>query len=150
VRTRRFVIVVGLSALAACSANTGGQQVPNAPDLMSTKRERSAANNCPASYFGCVVVAYNAAASIKVCFYRDGDCRRSGKPLEWSAVILGFNGNPDLRVSFQPNPGDPSVDRISESRPLKSSHGKVEFLEYAKAKLKGRLYGSLPIGIIVR
>jgi hypothetical protein len=144
-------VVVGLATLMGCSAAGSGRQVVGAPQSMTIARfERTAATNCPRSYFGCVVVAYDAPGSIKVCLPHEGDCVRSGKPLKWHAALLGWGGRPALTATFRPNPGDPSTNRIAETKRLKSSGGRVAYVEYADGERAGHLDASLRIGIITR
>jgi hypothetical protein len=97
------------------------------------------ANNdasCPASYVTCVTVAKGTPASIEICISSTGSCSSgSFPPYTWSQKIVTLKGKKFKNIvgSIKPKTGNPITDSFKEKKKVKSSKGKVQYVQQITA-----------------
>jgi hypothetical protein len=161
----RCLTALAIAALAACSGQTpsGSGFAPAAAPATSPTTGTAAASlfqplgdvieegGCPGKDIACLTVAYHYPAQYYFCFIPSGSQCTLG-PFSWSSRIRTNSGKvfKGLSGSFYPNPGDPSTDTISETKPLASSHGKVKYQQTILACRSSGCEGPYHIGIITQ
>lgn len=134
-----LALAPAISLLAACASSQQSSQsgfaiVPPALAKVSGLNSIVPERSCPKKYFACVVVGYGSPASIKLCV--GSACSGgSGYPLIWGSEFTTRSGMTfkGLAASFDPNPGNPTKDTISEKKRLKPSNGRIRYEQYAQA-----------------
>jgi hypothetical protein len=163
----RCLTALAIIALAACSGQTSGGSgfapaaapatsatTASAPGLRSLFQPLGGAienAKCPGKDIACLTVSYGYSATYYFCFIPSGS-QCTGGQFSWSSTIRTKAGKvfKGLSGSFYPNPGDPSTDTISETKPLASSHGKVKYQQTIFACLSSGCEGPYHIGIITQ
>jgi hypothetical protein len=166
----RCLTALAISGLAACSGQTSGGSgfapasapassaatatTASAPALRSLFQPLGGVINngkCPGKDIARLTVSYGYPAQYYFCFIPSGS-QCNGGQFTWSSSIQGKKGKvfAGLSGSFSPNPGDPSTDTISETRPLASSHGKVKYQQTIYACVSSGCEGPYHIGIITQ
>jgi hypothetical protein len=93
---------------------------------------------CPKSYLACVAVSPPSGADVGLCVENAQivtSCSGSPPSYTWSSVFYTRRGKVfhKLYGAFYPNPGDPTLDTITETTSLKSSLGKYKYYQVVKA-----------------
>jgi hypothetical protein len=143
----RLTLLLASSALAAslalggCSTSGGSQALPGGSSvtpmgqhqlhLVAAGGQHPSAS-CPSSlYFTCITI-YKGKNQIEICISSSGNCT-SGLVGNWTwsgKIIHVKTGKKDkkFKVSFSPNPGNPTVNTIKVNT-IKDSHGKIKYAE---------------------
>jgi hypothetical protein len=93
---------------------------------------------CPKSDLACVTVSPPSGADIGLCVENAQivtSCSGSPPSYTWSSAFYTRAGKVfhKLNGAFDPNPGDPTLDTITEATQLKSSLGKYKYYQVVKA-----------------
>ncbi len=93
---------------------------------------------CPKSYLACVTVSQPSGADVGLCVVNGQivtSCSGSPPSYTWSSVFYTRVGKVfhKLDGAFDPNPGDPALDTITETTALKSSLGKYKYHQVVQA-----------------
>ncbi|MGA8534708.1 MAG: hypothetical protein WB615_11410 [Candidatus Tumulicola sp.] len=124
------------AVLAACSGGAGPQAIPGArqaPAMRASEIHVVGARpdaNCPKIYSGCIIVNAASGGSILLCY---GSC--GPVHYQWSSTFLRRKKGTafgKFTATFDPNPGDPVTDTVTELRHVKPSHGKYKWLQAVK------------------
>jgi hypothetical protein len=163
----RCLTALAIVALAACSGQTpsGSGFAPaaapassattaSAPGIRSLFHPLGGVienGKCPGRDIACLTVSYGYPAQYYFCFIPSGSLCNGGQ-FTWSSTIRTKKGKvfKGLSGTFYPNPGDPSTDTISETKPLASSHGNVKYQQTIFACLSSGCEGPYHIGIITQ
>jgi hypothetical protein len=93
---------------------------------------------CPMSYLACVAVSPPSGADVGLCVENGQivtSCSGSPPSYTWSSAFYTRRGKAfhKLYGAFDPNPGDPTLDTITENSSLKSSLGRYKYYQVVKA-----------------
>ena len=86
--------------------------------------------SCPTGFIYCVTISKKKSATLYYCYSTASYCGPSQYQYTWADAFYFYpDGYPVTYFSgfFNPNPGDPTYDRISLNVPLKSTHGKIRY-----------------------
>ena len=141
----RYTLLLASSVLAAslalggCSTSGGSQALPGGSSVtpMGHHQVQLVAvgvqhlASCPSQYFTCLTI-YKGSNQIEICISSSGNCT-SGLVGNWTwsgKIIHVKTGKKDrkFKVSFSPNPGNPTVNTIKVNE-IKDSHGKIKYAE---------------------
>lgn len=87
---------------------------------------------CPTGYVYCVTVSRSNSATVYFCFSTGSYCGPSQPQYGWESDFVTRKNHhviTDFQGSFNPNPGDPTYDTISEIHAVKSTHGKYKYFQ---------------------
>jgi hypothetical protein len=128
------VIMAASTAFAACSGGGGSKAIPG-----EAVGGVALPQSCPGfRYAECITLKYRSPFEQKLCVYDGGlffgpSCVPSGsKPWNWLMHLKGYgryghDASKKIKVSFDPNPGNPTDLTISESQKIRSSRGKIAY-----------------------
>ncbi|HLY02897.1 MAG TPA: hypothetical protein VKR56_10460 [Candidatus Cybelea sp.] len=128
------------AGLVACSGKTtsGAGYTPQMTPLGALNFGVQPDAHCPKSDLACVTVSPPSGADVGLCVESGQivtSCSGSPPTYTWSSVFYSRQGKVfhKLDGAFYPNPGDPTLDTITEATSLKSSHGKYKYYQLVKA-----------------
>jgi hypothetical protein len=136
----------GASQMPAPAGHTAGHLIP----LVGIPPGK----NCPSRFIYCVTVSPNQSAQLYFCYSTGSYC---GGPSQtqylWASWFYPTKGGQEVSFfngSFNPNPGDPTYDTISEASKVGSTHGKYKYMQIicAYAELSCQVY--FYVGIAVK
>jgi hypothetical protein len=162
----RCLTLLAIGALSACAGQTSGGPTfaPGTAPAASTTAASAPAghshfqplgdvikNACPGKDIACLTVSYQKPASYYFCFIPSGS-QCNGGQFTWTSTFHTKSGKvfKGLSGAFDPNPGDPSTDNISETKPLAPSNGQVKYQQTIWACLPSGCEGPYHIGIITQ
>jgi hypothetical protein len=163
----RCLTALAIIALAACSGQPSGGSgfapgsspatsatTASAPGLRSPLQPlaRVVENGaCGGKDIACLTVSYQKPASYYFCFIPSGS-QCNGGQFTWTSTFHTKSGKvfKGLSGTFDPNPGDPTTDDISETKPLASSNGEVKYQQTVWACLPSGCEGPYDIGVITQ
>ncbi len=164
----RCLSALAIAALAACSGQNTAGGASFAPAAVSPNSATTAAAPalrtlfkplaggiedaaCPGKDIACLTVSYHQPASYYFCFIPSGS-QCNGGQFTWTNSFHTKDGRvfKGLSGTFDPNPGDPSTDNISETKPLASSNGAVKYQQTIWACVPSGCEGPYHIGIIAQ
>jgi hypothetical protein len=97
-------------------------------------------HKCPKHFVECVTVSQGQPATLYICYSTAGSCAPSLPEYTWTSLFLKWpHGQPVsyFSGSFNPNPGDPTYDTISEIAGVKPTHGKYKYYQRVCPTLGG-------------
>ena len=158
----QVLALAAIVVLAGCGGQTG--TLPSSPaSQTATAQTRPAGHlivmgaarnaKCKKPFFTCVTVSAESSAQVYFCYSTGSYCGPSQPQYNWSNTFITwpqeeptylFNG------SFNPNPGDPTYDTISEAEGIKPTHGKVKYAQVVCPYTSGNCIGGpFYVGIVV-
>lgn len=80
---------------------------------------------CPHQFLECVTISPQQSAQLYFCYSPGSYCGPSQYQYTWSGFFSDRQGYvvPYFKGVFNPNPGDPTYDTISETQRVKPTHG---------------------------
>lgn len=110
---------------------------------------------CPSLFIYCVTISRKNSATVYYCYSPGSYCGPSQYQYTWADAFYTFPGGSGVTYFsgfFDPNPGNPTYDRISLNVPLKSTHGKIKYTqEVCPESLSGCISGAQSyVGIRVK
>lgn len=92
---------------------------------------------CPTTkYIACLTVANGHPVKYTICITSGGTCSSGSFPKQkWSSTITTLKKKiyKGLAATFKPNPGNPTTGTVAAKVKLKSSNGRVAYIQAVKA-----------------
>jgi hypothetical protein len=148
------VNVIAVLMLTACSGDArpgtvpAGFQAPPASVQPAARDASRATNNvkCPVQYVQCVTISYSTPVSVSLA------CTYCGSyyPYWGGAVYKKKSGElfKHITSNFSPDPGNPTTDTMTETRPVKPSNGHVRYIQQYDFCISGNCSDTFEIGIV--
>jgi hypothetical protein len=171
---KRFLCVLAATfTLAAC----GGSQQGVAPEVTgalptgaATGASRTAGaagttarhlivmgarpdKKCPRAFSACVTISSYKSAQLYLCYSTGSYCGSPSQPqYYWDWTFTNRRGQEVyfLNASFNPNPGNPTYDTISEAYSMRSTHGKYKYVQIVCPYLGSSCAAYILIGIAIK
>jgi len=158
----RFLItacaLAGSLGLAACSSGGslatpgGARQTASMHGVQITAIGLQRQARCPVQFFVCVTISKNSPARVTLCINdASGHCPAPGSWF-WKGQILTkrFRMHRHIIGNFSPNPGNPTDDTISETKPNHSSEGRYKYQQQINVCNSASSCRGFAIGIATR
>jgi hypothetical protein len=156
-RSALLVALVAVSTgFAACSSGSDSPAMPG--DVAGGVQLPQSCDGGP--YAECITLTYHSPYEQELCVDGGGllfgpSCTPSGsKPWNWLMHLKGYgryrhDASKKIKVSFSPNPGNPSDVTISENQRVRSSNGAIAYAVIVRVciPITGGDWCTLPRGI---
>jgi hypothetical protein len=142
--TSALCTAVAVGLLAGCSGSNLGSSLPTGSQTVAPAAHSGMLlvsgvqrpQSCPGSYITCVTISKSTPAKTEICISTTGSCTSgSFPPFTWTQKIVTLKGKKFTSIvgSIKPKVGNPIEDSIKEKKKVKSSKGKVEYVQDIKA-----------------